>query len=69
MAGASPAMTSGELQRLQPGLDLGAARFEEGRQREFFAELSIGSSVAKPGPSVAISNRMPLGSRKYSERK
>lgn len=26
--------------------------------------VSAGSSVAKPGPSVAISNRMPLGSLK-----
>ena len=30
--------------------------------------FSSGSSTAKPGPSVAISNRMPFGSRKYSER-
>src|ERR1700694_318115 len=30
---------------------------------------SFGSSVAKPGPTVAISNSTPLGSRKYMERK
>ena len=30
---------------------------------------SIGSSTANPGPSVAISNSTPLGSRKYTERK
>ena len=27
--------------------------------------VSLGSSASKPGPSVAISNRIPLGSRKY----
>src|SRR5215472_10501726 len=30
---------------------------------------STGSSTAKPGWSVAISNRIPPGSRKYTERK
>ena len=29
-----------------------------------FPKAAIDSSVAKPGPSVAISKRMPLGSRK-----
>ena len=33
-----------------------------GRARDC-PSVSIGSSTAKPGPSVAISNRMPLGSR------
>ena len=35
-----------------------------GGSASFSPSVSIGSSVAKPGPSVAISNRMPLGSRK-----
>jgi hypothetical protein len=35
-----------------------------GGSASFSPSASIGSSVAKPGPSVAISNRMPLGSRK-----
>ena len=43
---------------------ISARRLEEGRQRRRLAELSSGSSAAKPGPSVAISNRMPFGSRK-----
>jgi len=41
----------------------------KGGRASFSPSLSIGSSVAKPGPSVAISNRMPLGSRKYRLRK
>src|SRR5580700_10112445 len=40
-----------------------------GGSASFSPSVSIGSSVAKPGPSVAISNRMPLGSRKYRLRK
>jgi len=36
-----------------------------GGSASFSPSVSIGSSVAKPGPSVAISNRMPFGSRKY----
>ena len=35
-----------------------------GGSASFSPSVSIGSSVAKPGPSVAISNKMPLGSRK-----
>ena len=35
-----------------------------GGSASFSPSLSIGSSAAKPGPSVAISNRMPFGSRK-----
>jgi hypothetical protein len=34
-----------------------------GGSASFSPSVSIGSSVAKPGPSVAISNRMPFGSR------
>ena len=40
-----------------------------GGSASFSPSVSIGSTVAKPGPSVAISNRMPLGSRKYRLRK
>lgn len=40
-----------------------------GGNASFWPSVSIGSSVANPGPSVAISNRMPLGSRKYRLRK
>ena len=40
-----------------------------GGSASFSPSVAIGSSVAKPGPSVAISNRMPLGSRKYRLRK
>jgi len=36
----------------------------KGRNASFSSNLSIDSPVAKPGPSVTISNRMPLGSRK-----
>ncbi len=35
-----------------------------GGKASFSPSFSIGSSLAKPGPSVAISNRMPFGSRK-----
>jgi hypothetical protein len=35
-----------------------------GGSASFSPSVAIGSSVAKPGPSVAISNRMPFGSRK-----
>jgi hypothetical protein len=35
-----------------------------GGSASFSPSVASGSSVAKPGPSVAISNRMPLGSRK-----
>ena len=35
-----------------------------GGSASFSPSASIGSSVANPGPSVAISNRMPFGSRK-----
>jgi hypothetical protein len=35
-----------------------------GGSASFSPSVSKGSSVAKPGPSVAISNRMPFGSRK-----
>jgi hypothetical protein len=37
----------------------------KGGNDSFSPRVSIGSSVAKPGLSVAISNRMPFGSRKY----
>jgi hypothetical protein len=40
-----------------------------GGSASFSPSVAIGSSVAKPGPSVAISNRMPFGSRKYRLRK
>src|SRR6267142_2826455 len=40
-----------------------------GGSASFSPSVSKGSSVAKPGPSVAISYRMPLGSRKYRLRK
>jgi hypothetical protein len=40
-----------------------------GGSASFSPSVSKGSSVAKPGPSVAISNRMPFGSRKYRLRK
>ncbi|MEA2837319.1 MAG: hypothetical protein QOD89_1869, partial [Bradyrhizobium sp.] len=40
-----------------------------GGSASFSPSVWIGSSVAKPGPSVAISNRMPFGSRKYRLRK
>src|SRR5207253_3171494 len=36
-----------------------------GGSDSFSPSVSSGSSVAKPGPSVAISKRMPFGSRKY----
>ncbi len=35
-----------------------------GGSANFSPSVASGSSVAKPGPSVAISNRMPFGSRK-----
>ena len=60
-------MRGGEIHwhnRAQAGLDGGAVAFEEGRQGEGFAEDATGSSVAKPGPSVAISKSTPPGSRK-----
>jgi hypothetical protein len=38
--------------------------FRNGGSASFSPSVAIGSSVAKPGPSVAISNRMPFGSRK-----
>src|SRR5204863_1523416 len=36
-----------------------------GGSTSFSPSRSIGSSTPKPGPSEAISNRMPFGSRKY----
>src|SRR5205085_7926791 len=36
-----------------------------GGSTSFSPSLSIGSSTPKPGPSEAISNKMPFGSRKY----
>ena len=36
----------------------------KGGSESFSPRVASGSSVAKPGPSVAISNRMPFGSRK-----
>ena len=43
-----------------------AARFgsRKGGRASFSPMVSSGSSTSKPGPSVAISNRMPFGSRK-----
>ena len=51
-------------ERAQARLDLCTPGFEERRQRQGLAQVSMASSVAKPGPSVAISKRMPPGSRK-----
>ena len=41
----------------------------KGGNDSFSPSISNGSSTAKPGPCVAISNRMPFGSRKYRLRK
>ncbi len=55
--------TSGDFG--QHRFDLGAAAFEEGRQLQGLAEVfATGSSAAKPGMSVAISNSTWPGSRK-----
>ena len=52
-------------QRREPRLELrrGAARSAGGSESRS-PSVSSGSSVVKPGPIVAISNRTPLGSRK-----
>ena len=52
------------LQRLQARLDLRRGASRNGGSESFSPSVSSGSSAAKPGPSVAISNRMPFGSRK-----
>ncbi len=52
------------LQRLQPRLDRLRLGSRNGGSTRLSPSLSSGSSTAKPGPSVAISNRMPFGSRK-----
>ena len=49
-------------ERLQVGLDLLAPPSRNGG--ELSPSASSASSVANPGPSVAISNRMPFGSLK-----
>ena len=51
-------------QRRQDRLDLRAQVLERGGRISVSPRCSASSSIAKPGPSVAISNSTPLGSRK-----
>ena len=65
----SPSSARGDLARVgdraQPRLDLGAQVFDERRQRELLAQALDRLVDREAGaPSVAISNRTPLGSRK-----